>query len=260
MGWLRKRWGDPGLRLVDLRFPDEYVLAHIPGSGNPDLPHALSGAARLGELLGEVGAGPGIQLVLLDGQAGILAARLFWMLECYGFHDACLLDGGIDAWKDSGLPLEGGPRPQPVGDYREPLVFDPGRRAAAPELRAAIEDPAAVILDVRNPDEYGRQIQMSGQFRAGHVPGALNLPWDETLLNPRGALKLLQPAWALSRLLRRRGIVPGRSVYVYCDTGMRSAHTYFVLRHLGYERVKLFEGGWVEWSRLDLPAQLGPRP
>jgi len=260
VAWLRRHWPSAALRLVDLRFPDEYVAAHIPGSSSPDLPHSLPDQARLQILLAEIDWAPEVELVLLDAHAGVLAARLFWMLECFRIHNTALLDGGLDAWKDAGLALEPGERPAPAEAAAAAPPFDPSRAAGAAELRAALNDRDAILLDVRNASEYGRELPLAGQFPAGHIPGALNLPWEETLFSPRGTIKLLQPAWALRRRLRRMGITPRRGVCVYCDTGMRSGHSYFVLRHLGFPRVQLYEGGWIEWSRLGYPTRLGPNP
>ena len=82
--------------------------------------------------------------------------------------------------------------------------------------------------------------------RGGHIPGAVNLNWMDTM-DPQRQLRL-QPAPVLRQLLDLRGVTTDKEVIVYCQTHHRSAHTYWVLRYLGYPRVRGYPGAWSEWG------------
>ncbi len=120
-------------------------------------------------------------------------------------------------------------------------------------ILAHLHDPGVRIVDVRGANEYSG-ITQSTQ-RNGHIPGAVNLEWTFA----RDASLRLKPLVELKQILRSRGITPDKEVIVHCQTHHRSAHTYIVLKALGYPSIKGYPGSWSEWgNRVDTPVETGP--
>ena len=100
------------------------------------------------------------------------------------------------------------------------------------------------LLDARSPEEYnGSKVRAA---KAGHIPGAVNLNWKDTM--DEGRQRRLLPDDALRALLRSRKIGTEQLVVVYCHTHHRSAHSYMMLKHLGYRDVRAYDGSWSEWG------------
>ncbi|MBU6289496.1 MAG: sulfurtransferase, partial [Chloroflexi bacterium] len=125
-------------------------------------------------------------------------------------------------------------------------------RAYAHDVRATIDAPGHALVDVRSPAEFtGQVIAPPGMSetaqRAGHVPGAANIPWAQAA-NDDGSFK---SAAELAALYGGKGVTPDRDVIAYCRIGERSSHTWFVLRELlGYRNVRNYDGSWTEWGNL----------
>jgi thiosulfate/3-mercaptopyruvate sulfurtransferase len=109
-----------------------------------------------------------------------------------------------------------------------------------------------VPLDTRSPGEYaGIDIRAA---RGGHIPGAVNMNWTEAM-DPGRQLRF-KPDHTLRRMLESKGVTPDKEVVVYCQTHHRSAHTYIVLKHLGYPRLRGYPGAWSEWGNsAELPIE-----
>jgi thiosulfate/3-mercaptopyruvate sulfurtransferase len=107
-----------------------------------------------------------------------------------------------------------------------------------------LDDPEVVVLDVRTPAEFaGDDVRAA---RGGHIPGAVNMDW--TLAIDRGRNLRLKPEGDLRRMLEELGVTPDKEVIVHCQTHHRSAHTYMVLKSLGYPRIRGYDGSWSEWG------------
>ena len=253
--WLSDHLGDPAVHIVDVREPWEYQsIGHVPGAVNVPFERVreaggedhgmLPGASAFAELLAEVGIETGDSIVAYDDTHGVFAARFLVTAELYGHppERRHLLDGDINGWQLA-EPLE---HDQPaVERARYRATLDPeGPLVEMSTVREAIDDPAAVIVDTRNEQEY----------LAGHIPGAVRLDW-RTLLDEgsRG----LRATPELRELLADEGIDEDRRVLLYCNTARRISHTYLVLRELGYPRVGFYEGSLTEWEANGGPLERG---
>jgi len=250
--WLEEHLNDPALRVVEVTPPGSgYVLSHVPGAVFLDLDEVFSGhgrpfahgtgpAGEVAGVLGRLGITPDKHVVVYDEIGGMRAAKSFWLLEYLGFERASVLEGGLERW------LAEGRRVTRLAPKIEPAVFEPAPRperlATADWIAARLNNSEVALLDCRRDDEYAE----------GHIPGATLRPWDTTLT--RRAYQAFRDAAELQDQLTALGITPDKEIVTYCGTGLRAAHSYLLLRLLGYSRARNYEGSWTEWSaREDLP-------
>jgi thiosulfate/3-mercaptopyruvate sulfurtransferase len=259
---LEGRLGAGGLLLIDLSRPEVYQQYHLPGAVHLDYSRIvgvrapamglLPDAATLAQVLGALGITPDTHVIAYDDEGGGKACRLLWTLAVVGHRRYSLLSGGLHAWANEGHRLESGPVTPSPADCPVSLHAEPVADAAF--ILAHLGDPSVALLDARSPDEYHGIKKLAE--RAGHIPGAVNLDWT-LAMDPQRNLRLRTPE-ELRELLESRGITPERQVVTYCQTHHRSAHTYIVLRSLGYPRVKGYPGSWSEWgNRADTPVEGG---
>ncbi len=249
---LAKQLGEAGRRLVDLRTPEVYAGGHIPGAVRLDwqslddleanqhgLPIFKSQAE---ELFSGLGIGESTGVVAYDGpKTPFGAARLFFVLEFFGHDKVQVLNGGFAKWLQEGRPIST-EVPTPV---KAVFVARPRREllATAEEVRGRFGDPKVCLLDARSAKEYfGEDVWAK---RGGRIPGAVNVDYLRTIRQDDHTFK---GAEELRRIFEAAGVTPDRETITYRHTGGRSAHDYFVLRLLGYQKFKNYDGSWAEWG------------
>jgi thiosulfate/3-mercaptopyruvate sulfurtransferase len=257
---LDQHLGNAQLFIVDLCQHDAYLQEHIPGAVHLDyaqIVHAqpptlglLPDDASLERLFSAIGLRHDHHVVAYDEEGGGRAARLLWTLDVIGHPAFSLLNGGLTAWQDEQRPLTDAVTPRPSSVYRIDLT---DRSLATKDyILSHLHDPGVVLLDTRSPGEFRGQDKRAA--RAGHIPGARNFDWIQVMDVTRGLR--FKPAEELRATLTALGVTPDKEIVVYCQTHRRSAHTYIVLKSLGYSRIKAYPGSWSEWGNLtDTPVE-----
>lgn len=250
-----------GILVIDLSDPPAYAQGHLPGAVNlpysylvraePPVMGLMAEEAQLSQVLSAVGLTPDTHVVAYDREGNGRASRLLWTLDVLGHEHFSLLDGGLAAWAAEQRPIEAGnvdPKPsQYQAEIRKPEAL-----ADREYILEHLKDPSVVVLDARSAPEYAGQDRRAA--RAGHIPGAVNLDWTATM-DPARERRLL-PQEQLEQLLKDRGVTPDKEVIVHCQTHHRSAHSYVMLKSLGYEKVRGYAGSWSEWGNLpDTPVE-----
>jgi len=252
--------GDPRLLLVDLSRAEIHAQYHIPGAVHleyarivrlaPPAGGLLPEEAALSEVLSAIGLTPERHVVAYDDEGGGKACRLLWTLEAIGHTRYSLLNGGLHAWANEGHELTREPARATVSSYSARYA-DSGVVADAAYILSHLGDASHALLDARTPLEY-RGLQRYSA-RGGHIPGAVNFEWTEAM--DQGRNLRLKPAADLRRQLAALGITPDKTVVTYCQTHHRSAHTWFMLKWLGY-RARGYAGSWSDWgNREDTPVE-----
>jgi thiosulfate/3-mercaptopyruvate sulfurtransferase len=249
--WLEEHREEAGLLVVDTRGPQEFESAHVPGAVSLPSVHLFDSSTvgsdllpvdELERRLGAAGIDNETKLVLYDDSGLVPSARVFWVLENLGRGNMALLNGGFMGWASRGFPVESGTRePDPV-QFR--ATASRAALATREDVLDAVEREDALIIDTRSPEEYAGT---KGEHqRNGHIPGAVNIEWQHHIKDLFDPTFVSEPE--LRSLYEAVGAHESDEVITYCRTASRSSHTYFVLRMLGFERVRNYSGSWTEWN------------
>jgi thiosulfate/3-mercaptopyruvate sulfurtransferase len=269
--WAASHLTDPAVRILEVSVdPAAFQQGHIPGAVALDWfedleAHPLRDIAsrtKLEQLLGEAGVTNTTTVLLYGDNYNWFAAYAYWLLRYYGHQDARLINGGRNKWIEEGRPLTKEAAKVTPTTYRtrDPNTSIRALReyvvaVVAAAGRSLLEDGQLrrFLVDVRSPKEFSGELvapedlPQEGAYRGGHIPGAVNIPWAETVA-PDGTFKSSDE---LRRLYERRQIIPDKEIIVYCRIGERSAHSWFVLTELlGYPNVRNYDGSWVEYGNL----------
>ena len=269
--WLSAHRSDPDLVLLHVSMEKaDYDRGHIAGARFLD-PHRLMSMAAPGVELPSVAEIDSVleslgiterSRIVYYGDTW-MAPRVFLALDYVGLGDrAALLDGGLVAWRAEGRAVS----TEAPTWTRGVLSLTPhtGILAGADWIRTRLGDSTLVLIDGRSPGEYAATDSSERLPRFGHIPGGINLPWEETFTNEEGALhgtpSRLKSPEALRSLLAAAGVRNGRDLVTYCTVGLRASHLYFVARYLGL-RPRIYDGSMSEWSRRpELPMVRGTKP
>ena len=247
----------PDLVVIDCRFDlaaptlglTQYLEGHIPSAGylhlNDDLSgpiiinqtgrHPLPNRDLLCKKLGQVGIQSGTQVVAYDHNHGAFAARLWWLLRWLGHDNVQVLDGGYDQWQAQALPI--------TDDLSKPK---PAHFVAQPSLTRTINQKALIapttrLIDVRDPTRF-RGDQEPIDPVAGHIPGAMNLPFLDNLTDGR-----FKPPAALTKQFTQAGLAYDQLLACYCGSGVTATQMILALLEAGYPEPALYPGSWSEW-------------
>jgi thiosulfate/3-mercaptopyruvate sulfurtransferase len=254
--------GDPAWIVFDCRHQLQdkayghrvYAASHLPGARFADMDadlsapirpdtgrHPLPEIAAFAAWLGQQGVTPATQVVAYDDSQGSFAARLWWMLRYLGHGKVAVLDGGLARWMREQRPVSADvPHPAFAPPY--PAQPDTQMLADLREVEAVSKGRLGALVDARAGERY-RGEQEPIDPRAGHIPGAVNLPFGENL-NADGTF--LAPEQLRGRFAR---LGQGPASIHYCGSGVTACHNLLALAVAGLPPGRLFVGSWSLWSK-----------
>jgi thiosulfate/3-mercaptopyruvate sulfurtransferase len=239
----------------------EFAQAHIPGAAFFDidaiadrrspLPHMLPRAAEFARSVGALGIGDGDRVIVYDARGVVSAARVWWTFRVFGHDRVAVLDGGFPRWRAEGRPVASGePAPRPrrfTARLRRRLVRD------LLSMRGNLRTRREQVLDARSRGRFaGTEPEPRAGLRQGHIPGSLNLPYEQ-LYQADGTL--LSPE-SLRRQFERTGLDLGKPIVSSCGSGVTASVLALALAALGRADVAVYDGSWTEWGgRADTPIE-----
>ncbi len=257
VGELVQMAGKQHIKIIDFRQRGDFDRGHIPGSiplwrtdiedREAPVRGLIASREAMETLLSGLGISSGDTLVIYDDQGCVNAARLWWVLQVYGFDRTRLLNGGLQQWERQKAPMSLEYAALPAGDFKFPATGNPGLRIEKEAVLAHLHDPDWTLLDVRTDEEYSGKRQKAGAKAGGRIPGSIHIDWAEAVRH--GGDMTFRPVSELEKRYARLPQDREHPIITYCHSGVRSAHTSFVLLQLlGYRQVHNYDGSWLEWS------------
>jgi thiosulfate/3-mercaptopyruvate sulfurtransferase len=236
--------------VIDVQAPDVYAKQHIQGAIN--IPHKslykpgpiegqFKDVAELAAIFGKNGVTNTSKIVIYDDGSQKYNSRVWWVLKYLGATDVSLLHKDMAQMEAARIPLTATAVSLKATTFIPTLNADMNIDMAAVKVLGA--NPKALLLDVREPDEYnGIDKDKKSQ---GHLPGAVYLYYKD-MLTATGAYKTKDEIVAIAA---KAGATPEKEVVVYCQTGIKASVVYLALQEIaGFPNVKLYAGAYAEWA------------
>jgi len=240
----------PGARFLDMR--------QLVWDGDPAYGTELTSPEQIEEALEAIGVRDGLHHIVVYADNPLFAARAFMTLEVMGLRGTVqMLDGGWGGWVEDGHEVSMTELEIQRGELTLSPVDD--ILVSAEWIHERLDDQAVALIDARPDDEYtGEDGGMNGEVHPGHIPGAVQMYWEE-IIETRAIPRLLDDG-ELTGMFEAAGAAEGDTVVAYCMIGWRASFTYFTARMLGYE-TKFYDGSWRDWgAREGMPYVEGRSP
>ena len=273
--WLHEHLGDVRVKVLDAswflpgdpRDPEAgFLNAHVPGAQffgidaisdkTSPLPHMAPTPEQFAFQVGELGIGSEDTVVVYD-QAGLFSApRAWWTFRLFGHGKVFVLDGGLPAWRAEDRPLEHGPAPTPAAGDFAVMTPHPELVRDLRQVWDSLDDDSEQIVDVRSAERFrGEAPEPRPGLRAGHMPGAVNLPLS-TLMGSDGRLL---PADQLTTAFESAGLDLETPMVTTCGSGIAASLAALALARIGCWTAAVYDGSWSEWGgHAEAPVVTGP--
>jgi thiosulfate/3-mercaptopyruvate sulfurtransferase len=260
--WLAEHLHDPQLVVFHVGSSvREYKKGHVPGArflwtqslaqSTPELTLEIPPALQADSVISKLGVDSGVRIVLTFAGGNISpVTRVLFTLDYMGLRGrVSLLDGGLDVWKAEGRPVSQETPSFKEGSFR--CRPHPSSVVDADWIMAHRQDGSVKVVDARGAQFY--KGQGGGMPRAGHIPGAVSIPFSSVV----DSTNKFKDEAGLARIFSDAGIRPGDTVVTYCHIGQQATVLYLTARRLGHEAL-LYDGSFEDWSMRDeLPVAAG---
>jgi thiosulfate/3-mercaptopyruvate sulfurtransferase len=180
-----------------------------------------------------------------DNNGSNAAARFWWMLKSVGHNKVQVLNGGLNHAKNANFPMSSKveyinrtSESYHISNWNLPTI-------EINEVERISHDLNYLVVDVRSKERYEGKNEPIDLI-AGHIPGAINIPFTENLdenglfLKPDALRKIYEPIFKE---------IKTENIIVHCGSGVTACHTLLALNYADMEIPKLYVGSWSEWSR-----------
>ena len=260
--WLTQHLDDPALRVLDATFmppsgPPPQTAPEdqrIPGARifdfdrkicdqSSDLPHMMPSAETFNREVRNLGIDRDSCVVIYDRIGIFSSPRGWWMFRAMGHQAVAVLDGGLPAWMAAGQPTQDWTQVRPVmgdfqADHQPHLIYN------ADQVLAALDDQGHQVLDARSPGRFsGKEQEPRPGLRAGHMPGARNVPFGQVVENG-----YMRPPEQLRSLFEQHTEEDQRLVFS-CGSGVSACVLALAAELAGYRSLAVYDGSWSEWGQ-----------
>jgi thiosulfate/3-mercaptopyruvate sulfurtransferase len=261
--WLAARLQDPNTIVFDATLPpvgvtppvdtrSRYLAKHIPGAiffdieelsdHSTPLPHMLPTPEDFSRSMSALGVGDDMTIVVYEQESVFSAPRAWWMLRTFGAQHVYILDGGLRAWTEAGLPTESG------SVHHAPATFHAILNREAVKNLSQLKDRITnrqQVLDARSAARFnGTAPEPRPGLSSGHMPGATNVPFTELVEDGR-----LKPADKLRDVFLAKDIDLQQPITTTCGSGVTAAVIALGLEVVGAKDVSLYDGSWAEYAQ-----------
>ena len=230
---------------VDLNTDLSDIKEHAAEGGR----HPLPSLEKFSKTLTKLGITPESHVIIYDANNGALAAaRFWWMLTAIGHQKVQVLNGGFSAATKAGYPVSTEIIPPKTAaayqilEWKAPMVL-------MDEVEAMAKNADYKVIDVRARERYLGNTEPI-DLVAGHIPGAMNVPFSGNL-DKQG--RFLSSERLQAKYQEILGATPIENTAVHCGSGVTACHTLLAFAHAGFALPNLYVGSWSEWSRNNKP-------
>jgi thiosulfate/3-mercaptopyruvate sulfurtransferase len=255
---LQSRLASPQLRVIDIRESKIYLQNHLPGAlnapymlwrGPSSNPGELPALDKLTGLVQNLGLTPSTPVVVVSSGADAsdfgASARVYWTLKLLGLKELSVLNGGVKAWVQAGLPQEKAESMAQTSSYQPQI--DSGLLATKVQIKQQLNKGDVTLVDARPADFFNGETRAAAAKVPGTLPGAVDLPFSKWF-TPGSALFV--PLDQARQVAASSPLPSGKETVSFCNTGHWAATNWFAMSEvLGQKNVKLYAGSMVEWSQ-----------